>query len=98
MYKITFFCLCIICTGKWHGHLTSSGRAAVPGLTAACPPSMTKEKWIILIEGIGLRECSTVGSAIGANHIDVLVPLHEEALRKGVKRRRVWKMWKRQSG
>jgi hypothetical protein len=92
MFKVTFFCLCILCTGKWHGHLTSSGEPAIPYLTAACEKRLSG--WMIFIEGEGIRKCSTVGGKIGKGHIDLLLPSHSLARRNGVKRKKVWFLWK----
>lgn len=91
---LTFFCLCGICTGKWKGHLTSTGEAAVPFWTIACEKKLTMERWIVYIEGEGLRKCSTVGGAIGRGRMDLLLPSHHGALEGGRKRRRVFFLWK----
>lgn len=94
MFKITFFCLCIICTGRWHGHPTSTGEMALPFWTAACPSSLTREGWVVYVEGEGLRKCSTTGSKVKGKHLDLLLPSHEEARKRGVVRRKVWFLWR----
>ncbi len=94
LFSLTFWCLCSLCTGRWHGLPTSTGEPALPFFTIACEPSLTRERWIVLVEGEGIRKCSTVGGGIKKGEMDLLVGTHQEALKRGRVKRRVWFLWR----
>lgn len=49
---------------------------------------------MLLVEGEGMRKCDTIGGAIWHKQLDLLVPTHEEALKRGRVKRKVWKLWR----
>ena len=79
---ITAFCVCVICCGP-HAHgITSSGRHAEVGITAACGPDLRGR--LIWIEGIGVRFCEDTGGDITRGRVDVLMGSHAAAKAVGV--------------
>jgi 3D (Asp-Asp-Asp) domain-containing protein len=86
LLTITAYCLCLICTHSTRG-ITSSGRHAEVGITAACGPELRGR--LIWIEGIGVRWCEDSGSGIGRGRVDVLVASHAAARQFGRQQREV---------
>lgn len=90
-WLITFYCACLICTGKHPGEsgygITASGRAVHEMVTVACTPALLGRR--ILIEGIGVRRCDDTGRLVVGHHVDVYVSGHAEAKRLGRRWRRV---------
>lgn len=86
-YKLTFFCNCRRCCGKWAGGPTASETMPVQGRTVACGslPLGTH----ILIEGLGERVVEDRG--VHGKHIDVYMDSHQECLRNGVKYAQVFR-------
>ncbi|MGN0249864.1 MAG: hypothetical protein ACI4DV_04130 [Lachnospiraceae bacterium] len=79
-FKLTAYCTCSICCGKWAGGGTASGAAPTPGRTVAMAgvPFGTK----LSING-HIYVVEDRGTAYG--HVDILMASHEEALRFGAK-------------
>ena len=86
-YKLTFFCNCRKCCGKWSGGPTASGTMPAEGRTVACGslPLGTH----ILIEGMGERVVEDRG--VKGRHIDVYMDSHSECLKLGVKHLQVFR-------
>lgn len=83
IYKITAYCPCSICCGKYASGYTASGTKATEGRTVAASSNLpfgTK----LLING---KEyvVEDRGGAVKGNHIDMYVDTHSEALRWGVR-------------
>ena len=85
-FLLTFYCACLLCTGKDPGHplsgVTAAGTRVKRG-TIACPPPMPMGQ-LVIIDG-SWYTCLDRGGAIKGNKIDVFVPSHAEALRRGVR-------------
>jgi 3D (Asp-Asp-Asp) domain-containing protein len=81
MWKITAYCSCPICCGKWADGITASGKKATWGMCAADLPFGT----MVEIKGIGTFTVEDRGGAIKGNRIDIWFPSHQEALEFGVK-------------
>ncbi|MBS6194029.1 MAG: hypothetical protein KH828_00430 [Clostridiales bacterium] len=79
-FKLTAYCTCRICCGKWAGGGTASGAAPTPGRTVAMAgvPFGTK----LSING-HIYTVEDRGTAYG--HVDVLMGSHAEALQFGLK-------------
>lgn len=79
-FKLTAYCTCSICCGKWAGGGTASGAALTPGRTVAMAgvPFGTK----LSING-HIYVVEDRGTAYG--HVDILMASHEEALQFGAK-------------
>ena len=86
-WKLTFYCDCRTCSGKW-GRRTSSGATCQEGVTVACailPPGT-----IIKIDGYGERIVQDTGAGVSGKHLDVFMESHSECLRHGIQYREVW--------
>lgn len=80
-YKLTFYCNCRKCCGKWSGGPTASGTMPAEGRTVACGslPLGTR----ILIAGQG--EYVVEDRGVTGKHIDIYMNSHSACLRNGVK-------------
>ena len=79
-FKLTAYCTCSICCGKWAGGGTASGAAPTPGRTVAMAgvPFGTK----LSING-HIYTVEDRGTAYG--HVDILMASHSQALQFGLK-------------
>ena len=79
-YKLTFYCNCRKCCGKWSGGPTASGTMPAEGRTVACGslPLGTR----ILIAGQG--EYIVEDRGVKGKHIDIYMNSHSACLRNGV--------------
>lgn len=79
-FKLTAYCTCSICCGKWAGGGTASGAAPTPGRTVAMAgvPFGTK----LSING-QVYTVEDRGTAYG--HVDILMGSHSQALQFGMK-------------
>jgi 3D (Asp-Asp-Asp) domain-containing protein len=86
-YKLTFFCNCRKCCGKWAGGPTASGTMPAEGRTVACGslPLGTR----ILIAGQG--EFIVEDRGVSGRHIDIYMDSHSACLKKGVQRGEVFR-------
>lgn len=82
-FKLTAYCACEECNGKWVGEPTASGTEMTVGRTVAVDPEVIPLGSTVYINGFAYVAEDT-GSAIKGNRIDVLLPTHEEALDFGV--------------
>ena len=83
IYKVTAYCPCSICCGKYANGITAVGTTAVPGKTIATDAKFafgTKLK----ING-NIYTVEDRGGAIKGNRIDIYMNTHAEALRWGVR-------------
>jgi len=84
-FKLTWYCPCRSCSGKW-GHQTSSGATCEEGVTVAA--SYFRPGTRIYIEGIGERIVQDTG--VTGRHLDIFLESHDECLDNGVKYRQVY--------
>ena len=86
-YKVTFYCNCRRCCGRWAGGPCANGKMPEQGRTVACGslPLGTR----VLIEGLGERVVEDRG--VSGAHIDVFMNSHSECLRNGVNYKEVYK-------
>lgn len=80
-YKITAYCGCKKCSGKW-GTLTASGRRAKQGRTIAVDRKRIKFGTKIKING-HTYIAEDVGGAIKGKHIDIYYRSHAQAQKFG---------------
>lgn len=81
-FKITYYCACKKCSGKW-GDMTATGVRAKEGRTIAVDPKVIPYGTKVIIDGHEYiaEDC---GGAIKGNKIDIYVGDHNRALKKGV--------------
>lgn len=89
-YKITAYCGCRKCSGKW-GNKTASGRRAKEGRTIAVDRRKIKLGTKIKING-HIYRAEDVGGGVKGKHIDVYFNSHKKALKFGKKYRKVYKI------
>ena len=81
-FKITHYCPCEACSGKW-GDLTSTGVRAKAGHTIAVDPRVIPYGSVVQIDGHEYVAEDT-GGAIKGNRIDIYCESHQEASDRGV--------------
>lgn len=81
-FKITHYCNCKICCGKWSGGNTASGTYPTEGRTIAVDPSVIPLGSRVVINGVTFIAEDT-GKAIKGNRIDIYVNNHVTALNYG---------------
>ena len=85
LYRVTAYCPCEKCCGKWADGYTASGHKIESGdLIVAAPPTFPFGTRIF-IPHYGQAVVQDRGGAITGNRLDVLFATHEEALQWGVK-------------
>lgn len=82
-FKLTAYCNCKKCCGKWAGGPTASGKMPKQGRTIAVDPKVIPLGSKVIINGKTYIAEDT-GSAIKGNRIDVYFDSHSEALKFGV--------------
>lgn len=82
-FKLTAYCPCQICCGKWAGGNTASGTRPTANRTIAVDTSVIPFGTEVIINGITYVAEDT-GSAINGNKIDVYMDSHEAALQFGI--------------
>lgn len=82
-FKLTAYCPCSKCNGKWAGGITSTGVMAKANHTIAVDPKVISYGSKVVINGhtYTAEDC---GGAIKGKRIDVYFNTHSEALRFGV--------------
>ena len=82
-FKLTYYCPCRKCNGKWAGKATASGEPLKPGTTIAVDPRVIPLGTRVRI---GEHEfiAQDTGSGIKGNRIDICLEDHSECLRAGV--------------
>lgn len=90
--KVTAYCLCGECCGKWSGgNKTSVGDKATIYDGVAADPKMLPYRTKLNIPGIGIKEVDDTGGGMrqsakqGIYHIDVRMSSHSEARKWGVR-------------
>ena len=78
IFKITWYCPCKRCSGKW-GHQTSSGAYATEGRTVAVDKRVIKEGTHLLINGHEYIAEDT-GGGVRGKHIDIFNESHSTCL------------------
>lgn len=88
-YKLTAYCNCRKCCGKWAGGPTSTGTTPEAGRTIAVDPKVIPYGSHILIDGTEYiaEDC---GSGIKGARIDVFHDSHSAALEFGVQNKEVF--------
>lgn len=81
-YRISAYCPCELCCGKWADGYTASGVPAV-GKIVAAPPDVPFGTFL-WIPGYGTAVVQDRGGAITGNRLDVLFATHQEAVDWGV--------------
>lgn len=82
-FKLTAYCACEKCCGKWADGKTATGTVPVQGRTIAVDEDVIPYGSEVLINGHTYR-AEDCGGAIIGNRIDVYFDNHEEALEFGV--------------
>lgn len=81
-FKVTAYCPCKKCSGKW-GKMTSTGVIAKAGRTIAVDPKYIPYGTKVTING-NTYVAEDCGGAIKGNRIDIYFDSHQEALAFGV--------------
>jgi 3D (Asp-Asp-Asp) domain-containing protein len=89
-YKITHYCSCPKCCGKYADGITYTGTQATAGRTVAVDPDVIPLGSEIIIDG-HTYIAEDIGGAIQGNRIDIYCKDHETALSRGVITREVFK-------
>jgi len=82
VYKVTAYCVCEKCCGKYADGITASG-AKAEGKLIAAPKDIPFHTWIN-VPGYGWAEVLDRGGCIKGRRLDLLFPTHQEALEWGV--------------
>jgi 3D (Asp-Asp-Asp) domain-containing protein len=82
-FKLTAYCTCPKCCGRWADGITYTGTEATPGRTIAVDPEVIPLGSSVYING-HTYVAEDIGGAIKGNRIDVLFASHQEALEFGV--------------
>jgi 3D (Asp-Asp-Asp) domain-containing protein len=85
IHRVTAYCACPLCCGRWSDGVTASGRYAEEGRTAAADTSIWDIGTCLEVPGIGRREVEDTGSAMIGRRLDIYFESHEEALLFGVR-------------
>lgn len=83
LFKLTAYCPCKECSGKW-GNLTASGKKAKQGRTIAVDKSIIPLGTQVKIKN-KVYVAEDVGGAVKGKHIDVYLDSHKETVNFGVK-------------
>lgn len=84
--KVTAYCPCKICCGKWANGLTYTGYKAGYGCIAIDPNAgILRLGQKVYVEGYGYGVCNDVGGSIKGWEADVCFDTHKEAVKWGVK-------------
>lgn len=86
--KITYYCACKSCSGKW-GDVTSTGTRCVEGKTVAVDPSVIAYGTKLLIDG-HVYIAEDCGGNVKGDHIDIYLDDHDLTEKLGVKYTNVW--------
>ena len=91
--RVTAYCPCARCCGKWADGYTASGKpvTANGGRFVAAPPEIPFGTMLIVPGYAGGQPVPVLdrGGAIKGNRLDVFFPTHQEALNWGVQHLRV---------
>lgn len=88
-FKITHYCACSICCGKWADGITATGTTAAEGRTIAVDPDVIplgSQVRVTYQDGtVATYTAEDTGSAIQGNRLDVFIADHGRARDLGVK-------------
>jgi Uncharacterized protein conserved in bacteria len=84
IFRLTAYCPCRKCNGKWRDKPTYCGAIAVPGTTIAVDKNIIPIGETVRINGHDYIAQDT-GSAIKGNRIDIFMTSHEDAKKFGVR-------------
>lgn len=87
-HRLTFYCNCSRCCGRFAGGPTASGRMPERYRTVAVSTKEIPLGTVLYIDGFGFRVAEDTGVSPGT--IDIYCPDHQMCLDLGVKRRDVW--------
>lgn len=85
LHKVTAYCACPLCCGKWSDGFTASGSVALQGRTLAADTSIWSFGTCLALPGVGRRTVEDTGRLIVGRALDVFFTDHEEARGFGVK-------------
>lgn len=88
--KVTAYCPCSKCCGRWSDGVTANGHKIQPGDKFVAAPKQVPFGTILIIPEYGVVPVLDRGGAIKNNKLDVFFPTHQEALNWGVKYLEVW--------
>lgn len=88
-FKLTAYCTCSVCCGKYADGITATGTEATVGRTVAVDPDVIPYGSKIEING-HIFVAEDCGGLIKGNHIDILFPTHEIATEFGVQNAEVF--------
>ena len=88
-FKLTAYCNCKKCCGKWAGGVTATGVMPKEGRTIAVDRTVIPLGSTVMIDGHEYI-AEDVGGAIKGNRIDVYFSNHNDALKFGVKYKEVF--------
>lgn len=77
--------------------LTASGKPTEVGWTVAADTSVLPMGSIIYVEGLGFREVMDRGGGVNGNHIDILLPTHNECFKQSLVSGGIWILIKKGS-
>lgn len=83
-FRVTAYCPCATCNGKWVGSKTASGTTPTARRTIAVDPTVIPYGTKVVLNG-HTYTAEDSGSAIKGNRIDVFFNTHAEAMNFGVK-------------
>jgi len=83
IFKITAYCGCKICCGKWSGGPTKTGAKLRFGVCAVDPKVIPLNS-IVTIEHLGTFRAEDIGGDIKGRCIDIYTPVHSDAVGFGV--------------
>ena len=84
IHRVTAYCSCPLCCGRWSDGVTASGRHAVQGRTAAADTSVWGIGTCLEVPGVGRRKVEDTGSAMVGRRLDIYFESHDEARLFGV--------------
>lgn len=82
-FKLTGYCACNKCCGKWADGITASGTTATAGRTIAVDKKVIPLGTHVIIDGV---EYVAEDTGVKGHHIDIYFDSHSEALQFGVKK------------
>lgn len=87
IYRVSAYCPCEICCGRWADGVTASGHVIQPGDKFVASPKNVPFGTMFTVPGYNNGKpvpASDRGGAIKGNRFDVFFPTHQEALNWGV--------------
>jgi len=85
IYRVTAYCACSKCCGKWADGFTASGHKIQQGDKFCAADKSIPVGTMITIPGYGRVSVLDRGGVIRGNRLDVFFDTHQEALNWGVK-------------